>query len=293
MKSYEEMAKNVLDRIDEYEAERKIKRARMTKVAASVTPVCAAAVIGVALWRGGDVTNNDNAPIDTAPETTLSETVSENSSAAPGVTASVKQTEPATQDAKRKVIYKKEYPDWEPFHTVEELLSSSDTVVVGEVTDISFMTHNDMSVPPPKTPKGKVLCTVYGLDVKNVYKGSIKDHISLKMRGGIENSAYEDEQVAALGNNLETEITICADEPTLEIGATYLLILKEYEVFAGYYYPIGYYQGVYPIEPASIENGDRNSLDSEDQNHFSLKNIISFFGDDKWDSFKAEHSHKM
>lgn len=194
-------------------------------------------------------------------------------------------------DVKREVKYNKEYPDWEPFHTVEELLSSSDTVVVGKVTDISFMTHNDMSDPPPKTPKGKVLCTVYGLDVKNVYKGSIKDHINLKMRGGIENSAYEDEQVAALGNNPETEITICADEPTLEIGATYLLILKEYEDFAGYYYPIGYYQGVYPIEPASIENGDRNSLDSEDQNHFSLKNIISFFGDDKWDSFKAEHSH--
>ena len=60
MKKYEEMAKNVLDRIDEYEAERKMKRAKMTKVAVSVTPVCAAAVVGVGLWKGGVLSSDNN-----------------------------------------------------------------------------------------------------------------------------------------------------------------------------------------------------------------------------------------
>lgn len=56
MKNYEEMSKDVLHRIDEYETEKKMKREKMTKVAASVTPICAAAVVGVGLWKGGVLT---------------------------------------------------------------------------------------------------------------------------------------------------------------------------------------------------------------------------------------------
>jgi hypothetical protein len=56
MKNYEEMAQNVLRRIDEYENEKRIRRAKITKAAASVTPVCAAAVIGIGLWKGGVLT---------------------------------------------------------------------------------------------------------------------------------------------------------------------------------------------------------------------------------------------
>lgn len=51
MKKYEDMAREVLHRINEYEAEKEMKRAKVTKVVASVTPVCAAAVVGVGLWK--------------------------------------------------------------------------------------------------------------------------------------------------------------------------------------------------------------------------------------------------
>ena len=81
MKNYEEMAQNVLRRIDEYENEKRIRRTKITKAAASVTPVCAAAVIGIGLWKGGVLTpeqdqlissTGDNAAYDViVPEETV------------------------------------------------------------------------------------------------------------------------------------------------------------------------------------------------------------------------------
>jgi hypothetical protein len=75
MKNYEDMAKDVLHRIDEYENERKMKRAKMTKVAASVTPVCAAAVVGVGLWKGGALTPHNDQLISSTVESTASDVI--------------------------------------------------------------------------------------------------------------------------------------------------------------------------------------------------------------------------
>ncbi len=75
MKNYEDMAKDVLHRIDEYENERKMKRAKMTKVAASVTPVCAAAVVGVGLWKGGVLTPHNDQLISSTVESTASDVI--------------------------------------------------------------------------------------------------------------------------------------------------------------------------------------------------------------------------
>ena len=75
MKNYEDMAKDVLHRIDEYENERKMKRAKITKVAASVTPVCAAAVVGVGLWKGGALTPHNNQLISSTVESTASDVI--------------------------------------------------------------------------------------------------------------------------------------------------------------------------------------------------------------------------
>ncbi len=75
MKNYEEMARDVLQRIENYESERRIKRARMTKVAASVTPVCAVAVVGVGLWKGGAFNPNHDQLISSTKESTASDLI--------------------------------------------------------------------------------------------------------------------------------------------------------------------------------------------------------------------------
>ena len=75
MKKYEDMARDVLHRISEYEVEKEMKRAKMTKVVASLTPVCAAAVVGVGLWKGGVLTPNHNQLISSNVESTSSDVV--------------------------------------------------------------------------------------------------------------------------------------------------------------------------------------------------------------------------
>lgn len=75
MKNYEDMAKDVLQRIDAYEANQREKRAKITKAAASVTPVCAAAVVGVGLWKGGVLSANHNQFISSTVESEVSDVI--------------------------------------------------------------------------------------------------------------------------------------------------------------------------------------------------------------------------
>ena len=75
MKKHEEMLRDLHRRMDEYESDRRMKRAKMTKVAASVTPVCAAAVVGVGLWKGGALTPHNDQLISSTVESTASDVI--------------------------------------------------------------------------------------------------------------------------------------------------------------------------------------------------------------------------
>ena len=75
MKSYEEMAKDVFQRIDAYEADQRAKKAKVTKVAASVTPVCVAAAVGVGLWKGGVLSSHHDQLIRNSVESTSSDVI--------------------------------------------------------------------------------------------------------------------------------------------------------------------------------------------------------------------------
>ncbi len=59
MKSYEEMSRDVLHCIRTYETERTLKRARTTKITASVTLVAAVAIGGAGLWNSGIFSPDD------------------------------------------------------------------------------------------------------------------------------------------------------------------------------------------------------------------------------------------
>ena len=75
MRDREEMLRDLHRRMDEYESDRRMKRAKMTKVAASVTPVCAAAVVGVGLWKGGALTPHNDQLISSTVESTASDVI--------------------------------------------------------------------------------------------------------------------------------------------------------------------------------------------------------------------------
>ena len=99
MKNYEKMSEDVLRRINEYEAEKKLKRARITKVAAAVTPVCAAAAVGTGLWYSGAFK-----PAEVAPSVSIitessgsSAHTSIKTEARTGISAAAEVTEKATE----------------------------------------------------------------------------------------------------------------------------------------------------------------------------------------------------
>jgi len=94
MKKREEMLRDLHRRMDEYESERRMKRAKVTKVAASVTPVCAAAVVGVGLWKGGALTPHNNQLISSTVESTASDVIlsADNDSSADKHSANTKNT---------------------------------------------------------------------------------------------------------------------------------------------------------------------------------------------------------
>ena len=94
MKKREEMLRDLHRRMDEYESERRMKRAKVTKVAASVTPVCAAAVVGVGLWKGGVLTSNHDQLINSTVESTASDVIvsADNDSSADKHSANTKNT---------------------------------------------------------------------------------------------------------------------------------------------------------------------------------------------------------
>ena len=96
MKKYDEMARDVLDRIGEYEAERKLKRIRTAKIAAAVTPVCTAAVVGGGIWLSGAFMYADKpAPADSG---IISESVTvTESSNAPSESSAAAVTEKTTK----------------------------------------------------------------------------------------------------------------------------------------------------------------------------------------------------
>lgn len=75
MREREEMLKDLHRRMDEYECDRRMKREKMTKVAASVTPVCAAAVVGFGLWKGGVLTPHSDQLISNTVESTTSDVI--------------------------------------------------------------------------------------------------------------------------------------------------------------------------------------------------------------------------
>lgn len=172
--------------------------------------------------------------------------------------------------------------DYEPYHTIEDAISDGDIVVVGEVTNISFMTHADMSDPPPEIKEDKVLCTVYDLNISNVYKGKAGDSVKLKIGCGLENEAYTDEILSVWG---ESSIPIYELEPTFEIGKKYLLILYEFQAFAGYYHPVGYGEGIYPVNSTSeiLKESDIPFV-------YSVKDVISYFGEEQWEAFKSDNN---
>jgi len=100
MKKREEMIRDVHRRIDEYEAEHRAKSRRLTKTAFAAVPVCAAAAVGIGLWKSGALSPAADKFSGASVETTavVTETITaEIQTAVPTETAAPAETVPVTE----------------------------------------------------------------------------------------------------------------------------------------------------------------------------------------------------
>lgn len=136
MKNYEEMARDVFQRIDEYETEKRAKRAKITKVAASVTPVCAAAVVGVGLWKGGVLTTDHDQLISNTVDSSASDVILSADNDTSSGDNSVKD---------RNHVVTNEAPTTSAFTKADQQIAMVDTVISDETEGDAVMTESNIS----------------------------------------------------------------------------------------------------------------------------------------------------
>lgn len=180
------------------------------------------------------------------------------------------------KDTEDKVIYKSMTVDWPAYDDVEELVKAGNVILLGRVTDISFQVLDDRTGKPPSEETNEVdrsLNTIYDLDVITSYKGDSPENIKIRFLGGLERS-YLEEQLGALEEETQKVIPIIKGKPNIIIGETYLFVLYQYEDTMPTL--VNMEQGVYQTE---------DPLKKDWFSFVSAKEIISYFGEDKWNDF--------
>lgn len=105
MKTYEEMARDVLQRIEEYENRRKKNKKTALRLTAAAVPLCAAAAAGAVMWKGGALSPEPGQLMNSDPAGIITESVT-----AAGTASSVTETSPAGTAAAEEFSVQTETP---------------------------------------------------------------------------------------------------------------------------------------------------------------------------------------
>ena len=166
------------------------------------------------------------------------------------------------------------------YRDAKELGERADLALLGRVTDISFQIL-DMKTGHPPTEKTEErdaqLHTMYTVEVVTLYKGECDKTVQIGETGGIPNYRVE-EQLAVLGKDAGNGILVISGMPDILIGETYLFSLGTFEDSSVASALVNLDQGVYTLQDASKK--DKFS-------YVSAKDLISYFGEDKWTDFQA------
>lgn len=175
---------------------------------------------------------------------------------------------------------------YEVFETPDELADMADMVFIGKVKSLSFEILDVYTGFPPTAQTeehDKVLYTNYMVEVLTSYKGGASGTFTFKEYGGVRDR-YIDEQIIAL-TKVKEHPTI-SDIPVDE-NENYIIEEEHTYLFSLYKLDSGSFcllnpdkQSAFPIE--NVEEKDQYG-------YLSAKDVISYFGDDKWKEFEAEY----
>ncbi|MBD5116646.1 MAG: hypothetical protein HDT48_03905 [Ruminococcaceae bacterium] len=189
----------------------------------------------------------------------------------------------ANSISENNVTYNYSVSDYPVYKKTEELISASDIVLTGRVTDVSFKMLDYKTALPPteESEEGDItLCTIYTVEVISIYKGNVSESINIRVAGGIKDK-YLDQQIQVLGERASKGITVAEDMPEIKIGETYLFSLMVFE---------GTDPCLLNFEQGIISVSDFNSTVVKDEfGYISAKDIISYFGNEKWTAFESEN----
>ena len=174
---------------------------------------------------------------------------------------------------------------WPIYSCSEELIDAADAVFLGKVTDISFAVlnvTNGMPVTDSTDLTARELYTLYKFDILTVYKGDVSGRTHIKVMGGGQNY-NEDHQIELLrenglisqNNTIPIFVNDYGDTIDIQVGKTYLFAMSSSENESLF----------------NIMNMDQSvfKLDSPTQapqlQIFSLKDVLTEFGNDKWEEF--------
>ena len=160
-------------------------------------------------------------------------------------------------------------------------------IFTGKVTDISFQVLDRLTAEAPTDETEKMNChlnTIYEIDIITLYKGKYPEKTQIRMFGGIMDYRIE-EQVKVLKEMdiWNGNIPIAEEMPEINIGETYLFIASQYPQHLTVAPTlVNLNQSVY-----NLHNPFDKKLEgySDNISPISAKDIISAFGEDKWDSF--------
>jgi len=212
------------------------------------------------------------------------------------------QTETIQSSSPAEVRYATAEASWSFSHSAEQLTERSDVVFSGTITDISFQVLDATTAMPPdeKTiDRNRWLHTAYDVDVITVYKGNVSNPARISIEGGVRD--YRVEEQLALMKEMrgwhDDCIFIHSGMPEIKIGETYLFALKKPTV-RDVLIILNPYQSIYHLQNPFKKNGisgyelDSQYYSSQTDQHgypiISAKDIISVFGQDKWDAFWAQ-----
>ena len=170
--------------------------------------------------------------------------------------------------------------------TPKELVDAADMVFIGKVKSLSFEILDwETGLPPTEQTeeKNKKLYTNYTVEVITSYKGDVSGTFTFKEYGGVRDR-YIDEQIIAL-----TEVK---EHPT--ISDILVAERENYIIEEGHIYLFSLYklndgsftlltpdtQSAFPVE--NVEEKDQFGC-------ISAKDVISYFGEDKWNEFNASN----
>ncbi|MCL2508204.1 MAG: hypothetical protein FWF05_03405 [Oscillospiraceae bacterium] len=197
-----------------------------------------------------------------------------------------------TPNSTTEVLYGNISSMWYPHKNAEELVESADAVIIGKVSGISFQILDATTGMPPdeKTEeRHRRLWTIYDINILTAYKGSESSSLKIKTDGGLKDYRVE-EQLELIKdltppNNI---IAVSGETSMIKMGETYLFTLSQSRNWE-FFNVMTPSQSIHNLKnPFGKGEAVASQENQRGSSTITAKDVISVFGQDKWDAFWAQ-----